>query len=128
MNALVRLFPELAELLGRCNGMIPLPGNRFTVAYRHDWALSRAIRCGLLDKLQRHGCYYAVLPNDPAVARQSPQAGGSADHRHGFPCDLCGAKTFEESGNLCRGFEGCPGDSMSKKVFEKPNNSVRVDE
>jgi hypothetical protein len=64
--------------------------------------------------------------NDSAVARQSPPAGGSADHRHGFPCDLCGAKTFEEAGNLCRGFEGCPGDSMSKEVFEKPNKEIKT--
>jgi len=42
------------------------------------------------------------------------------EHRHGFPCVLCGAKTFEEAGNLCRGYYDCCGDRMSKEVFH-PN-------
>ena len=37
---------------------------------------------------------------------------------HGFPCASCGAKTFEEAGNLCNGYRDCPGDSMSKEVFK----------
>lgn len=37
---------------------------------------------------------------------------------HNFPCPWCGAKTFEDAGNLCKGIVECPGDTMSKEVFE----------
>ena len=43
------------------------------------------------------------------------------EHNHGFPCGLCGAKTFEEAGNLCTGEPDCPGDSMSKEIFDPHN-------
>ena len=40
------------------------------------------------------------------------------EHRHGFPCQICGAKNFEDAGNKCRGHFDCPGDRMSKEVFK----------
>ena len=39
------------------------------------------------------------------------------EKQHGFPCGLCGAKTFEEAADKCRGNIDCPGDCMSKDVF-----------
>lgn len=41
----------------------------------------------------------------------------SIEHRHGFPCGICGAETFDDAGNLCKGCESCPGVTMSKEVF-----------
>ena len=43
------------------------------------------------------------------------------EQQHGFPCGVCGAKTFDEAADLCRGDYGCPGDTMSKDIF-KPQN------
>lgn len=40
------------------------------------------------------------------------------EHKHGFPCVFCGAKTFIEAAEKCRGFEFCPGVNMSHEVFE----------
>lgn len=39
------------------------------------------------------------------------------EKKHGFPCLNCGATTFDEAGNRCRGYVDCPGDSMSSEVF-----------
>ena len=43
------------------------------------------------------------------------------ERAHGFPCRFCGAKTFEEAGDLCCAAYDCPGDSMSKEMFESFN-------
>jgi len=43
------------------------------------------------------------------------------DRQHGFPCSVCGAKSFDEAADLCRGDCGCPGDTMSKDIFQPQN-------
>lgn len=46
------------------------------------------------------------------------------ERQHGFPCGICGAKTFDEAGDLCRGYYGCPGDDMSKDIFAPQNGKL----
>jgi hypothetical protein len=46
------------------------------------------------------------------------------ERRHGFPCEMCGAQTFEEAGDKCRGLKWCPGETMSNEVFEKHNKEL----
>lgn len=44
------------------------------------------------------------------------------ERKHGFPCDHCGAETFSQSAELCRGGD-CPSDAMGKEVFDTPTVS-----
>jgi len=106
----------------------------------YDRAMLRA--CGKLAVLMQDGWQESVgVQAEIAIARElglpvefiehnapvrrgtpSAQVAGSAiEHRHGFPCTFCGAKTFEEAADLCRGLADCPGDTMSKEVFDTQN-------
>ena len=83
----------------------------------------------------RHFCHICGIywnSVEPPPAKDAPRSvsrvGTTETERlHGFPCDICGAKNFEEAGNLCRGEGDCPGNRMSHEVFaeDAPRGKVR---
>ncbi len=76
----------------------------------------------ITERTWRNTPAFLAAPTAPVEPKLS-----ATEVRHGFPCSHCGAKTFEEAGNLCSAPPGwCPGTDMSSEVFAKPADAGTV--
>lgn len=80
-----------------------------------DYPNFKAEIAALPDQRHKLRAYHEIW--EKMAALQTSDATTEQEYSNGFPCGFCGARTFEESGDLCRGAFDCPGDSMSKEVF-----------
>jgi len=62
-----------------------------------------------------NACLYFEV-NEPLAGQADKDC--SAERVVGYPCSFCGASSFDDAADKCRGFGDCPGACQSRQVFD----------